>query len=184
MSGFRRGRGAARLEMGEAISFEDVLTVITVLLLLRLVFMVPLVNLDKAKTNAARADKYWSQQAGYVLARTDDSAKAAPYRNAFGLAGRTALINEGIAPRTVYLEASSRDSDLTVLRHDLGTGSFVAMNVAGKGHSLSFRHGQLIWSKDEEEWFPASDSVDYGMRAESKAMEKEFREWTKARRGY
>ena len=49
--------------MGEAISFEDVLTVITVLLLLRVVFMVPLVNLDKAKTIAARADRYWSQQA-------------------------------------------------------------------------------------------------------------------------
>ena len=52
MSRFRgAGRsGGARVEMGEAISFEDVLTVITVLLLLRLVFMVPLVNLDKAKT--------------------------------------------------------------------------------------------------------------------------------------
>ena len=54
LSRFRGGRGVARAEMGEAISFEDVLTVLTVLLLLRMVFMVPLVNLDKAKTISAR----------------------------------------------------------------------------------------------------------------------------------
>ena len=58
------------------------------------------------------------------------------------------------------------------------------MSVQGRGHALSFRRGTLIWSRDEEEWFPASDSVDYGTRPESKAMEAEFRAWTKARRGY
>ena len=191
MSRFRgSGRsGAAPLEMGEAISFETVLTVITVLLLLRLVFMVPLVNLDKAKTIAARADEYWSRQAMYVLTHPGDSATVKPYRNAFGLEGKTALVTEtgpgeAGAGNTVFIEAATPDSSLTVLRHDLKTGSFVAMNVAGQGHSVSFRRGQLIWSKDEAEWFPASDSVDYGARAESKAMEKGFREWTKGRRGY
>ena len=184
MSRFRGGRGAVRTEMGEAISFEDVLTVMTVLLLLRLVFMVPLVNLDKAKTIAARADKYWSLQALFVLNHPGDTVKVQPYRNAFGLEDKTAMISDGGAAKTLFLEASSPDSNLTVLRHDLGSGDFVAMNVAGKGHSISFRRGKLIWSKDEEEWFPASDSVDYGTRRESKEMEKEFREWTKSRRGY
>lgn len=174
--------------MGEAISFETVLTVITVLLLLRLVFMVPLVNLDKAKTIAARADKYWSLQALYVLTHPGDSATVKPYRNAFGLEGKTALVSEtgseGGAGKSVFIEAATPDSSLTVLRHDLNSGSFVAMNVAGQGHSVSFRRGKLIWSQDEAEWFPASDSVDYGGKAESKEMEKGFREWTKARRGY
>jgi hypothetical protein len=180
----RGGRGAARVELGEAISFEDVLTVMTVLLLLRLVFMVPLVNLDKAKTVSARADKYWSMQALYVLAHPGDSVKTLPYRNAFGLSGKTASLNDGVEARTLYLEASSPDSNLTVLKHDLNSGRFVAMHVAGKGHSISFRRGTLIWSQEEKEWFPASDSVDYGTRPESKAMEAEFREWTKSRRGY
>ena len=194
MSRFRgAGRsGGARVEMGEAISFEDVLTVITVLLLLRLVFMVPLVNLDKAKTIAARADKYWSLQARYVLAHPGDSATVKPYRNAFGLEGKAALVSEtgsqgagsGVAGKSVFIEAAAPDSTLTVLRHDLNSGSFVAMNVAGQGHSVSFRRGKLIWSQDEAEWFPASDSVDYGGKAESKEMEKGFREWTKRVRGY
>ncbi len=182
---FRRGRGgAARVEMGEAISFEDVLTVMTVLLLLRLVFMVPLVNLDKAKTISARADKYWSSQADYVLSHSGDSARAQPYRNAFGLEGKRAMVSETGSGKNVFLEAATADSNLTVLRHDLGDGSFIAMNVQGRGHAVSFRRGKLIWSKEESEWFPASDSVDYGTRPESKAMETQFREWTKGRRGY
>ncbi|HKP97128.1 MAG TPA: hypothetical protein VJ385_15370 [Fibrobacteria bacterium] len=182
---FRRGRaGSARVELGEAISFEDVLTVMTVLLLLRLVFMVPLVNLDKARTIAARSDKYWSLQALYVLAHPGDPARVRPYRNAFGLEGEAAMVTEGDADRSVFLEAATPDSNLTVLRHNLKDGSFIAMNVQGRGHSVTFRRGKLIWSRDESEWFPASDSVDYGTRPESKAMEREFREWTKGRRGY
>ncbi|MDB5104062.1 MAG: hypothetical protein JWP91_1751 [Fibrobacteres bacterium] len=185
MSAFRRGRGGgARVEMGEAISFEDVLTVMTVLLLLRLVFMVPLVNLDKAKTIAARADKYWSLQALYVLTHGGDSTRVQPYRTAFGLEGKASMVSESGNGKTVFLEAAASDSTLTVLRHDPETGSFISMNVAGQGHSVSFRRGKLIWSKDEAEWFPASDSVDYGTRQESREMERGFREWTKAKRGY
>jgi len=106
---FRRGRGgAARVELGEAISFEDVLTVMTVLLLLRLVFMVPLVNLDKAKTIAARADKYWSQQALYVLTHQGDSVRVQPYRTAFGLEGKTAMVTESGNDKNVFLEPPLR----------------------------------------------------------------------------
>lgn len=179
----RNGRRHARAEMGEAINFEDVLTVIAVLLLLRLIFMVPLVNLDKAKTVAARSDAYWNEQAGWVLAHPGDSAQALPYRTAFSLEGRKTVYTQA-TPRVIYLEAASADSNLIVVRHNTVSGKFVAMNVQGRGHSLSFRRGMLIWSSDEKEWFPASDSVDYGTREESKAMEKEFRAWTKEKRGY
>jgi hypothetical protein len=182
MSRGRRHHG--RAEMGEAISFEDVLTVMTVLLLLRLIFMVPLVNLDKAKTIAARGDAYWSRQAGWVLSHPGDSSRVKPYRTAFGLEGKAASLTETEPGKTVYLEAAAADSNLTVLRHDLGDGSFISMNVQGRGHSRSYRRGKLIWSREEEEWFPASDSVDYGNREDSKAMEEKFRDWTKAHRGY
>jgi hypothetical protein len=178
-----RLRRHARAEMGEAINFEDVLTVIAVLLLLRLIFMVPLVNLDKAKTIAARRDSYWSEQAHWILGHPGDSAQGVPYRTAFALEGKTVLYTQA-GQRAVYLEAADADSNVTILRHNPATGKFIAMNVQGRGHSRSFRRGMLIWSADEKEWFPASDSVDYGTREESKAMEKEFREWTKERRGY
>jgi hypothetical protein len=161
-----RVRRHHRAEMGESISFEDVLTVMTVLLLLRLIFMVPLVNLDKAKTIVARGDEYWNRQAEWVFSHKGDSLKIKPYKTAFGL--------EAVAP----------DSNLTVLRHNLADGSFIAMSVFGRGHSRSYRRGKLIWSQQESEWFPASDSVDYGSRQDSKAMEEKFRAWTRTQRGY
>lgn len=181
MNRLRRG---ARIELGEAISFEDVLTIITVLLLLRLVFMVPLVNLDKSKTVSARSDAYWSRQAAFVLGAPRDTLRIKPYADAFALHGKSALMTESGIGETVYIEAAGPDSSLIVLRHDLGGGEFTAMSVQARGHALSFRRGTLIWSEDEAEWFPASDSVDYGTRPESKAMEAEFRAWTRARRGY
>ncbi len=187
-----RRRRHAKVEMGESISFEDVLTVMTVLLLLRLIFMVPLVNLDKAKTIAAHGDAYWFKQAEWVLRHPADSSLAKPYRNAFSLEGKSLLLtnlkgefkNPPLSENAVYLEASSADSTLTVLQHDLANGKFISMTVQGHGHSQSFRRGNLIWSQEEAEWFPASDSVDYGSREDSKNMEKGFRAWTKAHRGY
>ncbi len=179
-----RVRRHARVEMGESISFEDVLTVMTVLLLLRLIFMVPLVNLDKAKTIVARGDQYWTLQAAWVLAHPGDSLRVLPYRTAFGLEGKRASLTESDVQKIVYLEAASADSNLTVLRHNLNDGSFIAMSVLGRGHSRSFRRGKLIWSQEESIWFPASDSVDYGSREDSKAMEEKFRAWTRTKRGY
>lgn len=171
-----------RMELGEAINFEDVLTVMTVLLVLRLVFMVPLVNLDKAKTVAAQADTFWEREALWVHTHPGEPAEVDPYRSAFDLQGQAALRSgEGTS---VWVESAAADSNLLVLRHDTASGRFAAMQVNGRGHSLSFRHGSLLWSQGESEWFSAGDSIDYGGRAESKALEKEFREWTKARRGY
>jgi hypothetical protein len=180
----RRTRRHHRAEMGESISFEDVLTVMTVLLLLRLIFMVPLVNLDKAKTIVARGDEYWNRQAEWVFSHKGDSLKIKPYKTAFGLEGKLAFLTEIEQDKTVYLEAVAPDSNLTVLRHNLADGSFIAMSVFGRGHSRSYRRGKLIWSQQESEWFPASDSVDYGSRQDSKAMEEKFRAWTRTQRGY
>jgi hypothetical protein len=179
-----RARRHARVEMGEAISFEDVLTVITVLLLLRLVFMVPLINLDKAKTISARKDAYWSLQAGWLLAHPGESAPVKAYRNAFDLDGKTTLLTGIRSGNAVYLEAAATDSNMLVIRHNLSDSSFIAMHVHGINHSMSFRLGKLLWSQSEAEWFPAADIIDYGMRPESKAMEKEFRTWTRKHRGY
>jgi hypothetical protein len=182
MSRMRRGARMGRLEMGEAINFEDVLTVMTVLLVLRLVFMVPLVNLDKAKTVAAQSDSFWERQALYVHTHPGTAGEVDPYRNAFELQGQPAL--RSVDGTGYWVEAAAVDSTLLVLRHDTASGRFSAMQANGRGHSLSFRHGSLLWSKGESEWFSAGDSIDYGGSPGSKALEKEFREWTKARRGY
>jgi hypothetical protein len=178
----RRHRNAHRIEMGEAISFEDVLTVITVLLLLRVLFMVPLVNVDKAKTVRAQADAYWPAHSQWIAQQPGDSLGLAPYATAFDLGESHAVISH----RGVYqfIEALTPDSSVFILRHNPAESAYVSLRVQGHGHSKSFRRGRLLWSSAEQEWFTASDSVDYGEHPLSKALEKQQREFTRKERGY
>ncbi len=176
----RRHRPPRRKRHG--ISFEEVLTVITVLLLLRVVFMVPMVNLDKAKTESAMRDDYWSRQAAYVLSRPSDPGALKPYRGAFGLRDMKGFLTR--AGDTIFIEAAFPDSSLLVIRHLPDQRAFVAMRVEGGGLTHSFRHGRLLWSQAEEEWFITADTVDYGAKPSSRRMEQAFRERTQRERGY
>ena len=178
----RRRIGASSAALGEAFSFEDVLTVITVLLLLRIVFMVPLVNLDKAKTIAFKSDRYWSYETLHVFAHPSAEAVTAPYRAAFGL--QEAVISLTSVDGEIYIEAAEADSNLLVIRHNPEASGFIALRVQGQGHTRNFRRGRLLWSRTEKEWFVGSDTLDYGSHPGSKAWEDSFRQWTKKTRGF
>jgi hypothetical protein len=174
-----------RLELGEAMSFEDVLTVITVLLLLRVLFMVPLVNIDKAKTVRAEADDYWRREVAWVLSQPEDSLMllaVQPYRTAFELMGSKVVMNPRGDLR--FIEAVAPDSSLLVVRQNPADSTFVSMRVQGPGHAKSFRRGRLLWSQGEQEWFTASDTVDYGAHVLSQGLEAQQRQYTQSVRGY
>lgn len=164
------------------ISFEEVLTVITVLLLLRVVFMVPMVNLDKAKTESAQRDVYWARQAAHVLSGPADAAAIKPYRAAFGLRDMTGSAMR--AGKFVYIEAAAPDSTVVVIRHAPDQGTFVSLRVESGGQSRSFRRGRLLWGQAEGEWFVTADTIDYGTDSASLSMEKSFRDMTRKDRGY
>jgi hypothetical protein len=177
-----RRRRFGGTSLSEGLSFEEVLTVITVLLLLRIVFMVPLVNLDKAKTVHAKTDLYWSRQAVHVLSHESPPEAIKPYRAAFGLQDAKASMSR--TPDGLYIEAADSDSSLWIIQHSPRGQSFVAMRVQGQGHARSFRRGRLVWSQAEGEWFVGADTVDYGSDPSSRAMEAAFRKWTLKERGY
>ena len=179
----RRHRASAHSMLGDGTSFEEVLTVITVLLLLRVVFMVPMVNLDKAKTVAAtKGDRYWSTAVVRILGTPSSEGTARPYRAAFGIAEDKVLITQD--GHHVFVEAVDADSSLLVIRHVPDTKEFVALRVQGSGSARSFRRGKLLWSQAEQEWFVGTDTVDYGSHPSSIAIEKEYRAFTKRERGY
>lgn len=169
--------------LGDGTSFEEVLTVITVLLLLRVVFMVPMVNLDKAKTVAAiKGDSYWSMAIVRVFEASPSETAARPYRAAFSIRNDKVVVSQDA--RRVIVEAISPDSSLLVIRHNPDTREFVAMRVQAGGSARSFRRGRLLWSQTEQEWFVGADTVDYGSHPSSVLMEKDYRTWTKRERGY
>src|SRR5690606_27342421 len=157
-------------------SFEEVLTVITVLLLLRVVFMVPMVNLDKAKTETAQQDSYWSRALTHVLGLPPENQEARPYRAAFGIRGEPVVVSRD--GDEIYGDAVAPDSSLLVVRHDPASRAFGALRVQAQGSARSFRRGRLLWSQAEREWFVGADTVDYGSHPSSVEMERTYRAWS------
>lgn len=178
----RPRRTSSQSLLGDGTSFEEVLTVITVLLLLRVVFMVPMVNLDKAKTETALRDSYWSRAISHVLTASPGDGEVRPYRAAFGIRGEPVVVSRD--GDDVYVEAVGADSSLLVIRHTPDDRTFVALRVQGKGSARSFRRGRLLWSQTEHEWFVGADTVDYGSHPSSVDMEQSYRDWSKRKRGY
>lgn len=176
-------RSRPHRDLGEAISLDAVLSVMTVLLVLRVVFLVPLVNIDRMHLVKAQKDEYWQKLSEYLSVKAD-STDNGYYGSAFGLDGNRVLVTESGIGDTRYIEALNSDGTLTVVEHRIGSGRFDALIVKGHGSVPTFRYGSLKWSGSEQVWFTSNDSVDYGNRAESLSMKKRFREWTKTSRGF
>jgi hypothetical protein len=176
----RRTRGGA-VELGEAISIESALTVMVVLIILRFLFLIPLVNIDRAKLDEARRDVYWKKLSECLAAMPADTA-ARPYLHTFGLENDLARVSEIGSKR--YIEALSPDGEITVIMHDLRKKSYISFNVKGHCSVVTYRFGDLHWSRAEREWFTANNAIDYGEKKATVAMQKAYREWTLQKRGF
>lgn len=174
-------RRRRKVDLGDAISFDSILTVLTVLLVLRMVFFVPMVNLDKAKTVAAKRAGIWDTTAWRVESRSvaEPGAKkpGEGYLTAMAL-GRAVVRQTLDEPSgTVWLEAVFHDSSTVVVRHDRRSGRYVRLHAQARSELPSCQYGQLRWSELERQWFSVADSVDYGDRGVSAAAIAQYREW-------
>jgi hypothetical protein len=169
-------RHRRKLDLGEAISFDSVLTVLTVLLVLRMVFFVPMVNLDKAKTVAAKKAGIWDTTAVRVVAE-GKSTENSGYQNAFGLAKAQVRVTGGLGGTGIWIEAVLPDSSVAVVYHDVPKGRYVRLHAQSRTELPSCQYGLLRWSPPEKQWFTVSDSVDYGDRGVSNATLSSYRGW-------
>jgi len=169
-------RHRRKVDLGEAISFDSVLTVLTVLLVLRMVFFVPMVNLDKAKTVAAKKAGVWDTTATRVLAGATIAAGSG-YQNALGLAKAQVRTTRSTVGGALWIEALFPDSSVAVVFHDLGTGTYVRLHAQSRTELPSCQYGMLRWSPPEKQWLSVSDSVDYGDRGVSTAALERYRRW-------
>ena len=174
-------RRRRKVDLGDAISFDSVLTVLTVLLVLRMVFFVPMVNLDKAKTVSAKRAGIWDTTAARVAARPRSEMVANEpgegYLAAMALGKATIRQTNDRASGAVWLEAVFPDSSTAVVRHDRRNGRYVRLHAQARSELPSCQFGQLRWSELERQWFSVSDSIDYGDRGVSTAAIQEYRKW-------
>ena len=169
----RRRRGP---DLGEAVSFESVLTVFTVLLVLRMVFLVPMVNLDKAKTESARRDRTWDLTVRRV-GNAPASDAAGPYAVAMGLVQARTLVSPPSRGSATWIESVLPDSSLVVVRHDKAAGTYVRLHAQSRSEHPSCQYGKLEWSAPDGQWFTVADSVDYGDRGVGEGALREYRRW-------
>lgn len=170
-------------ELGDAISLENVLSLMVVLFVLRLLFFIPLVNIDRMNLVKAQKDEYWPKLSDYIATKGDSGAVAS-YNSSFNLDGHRVLVTESGNGDIRYVEALNSDGTVTVIEHRVGAGRFDAMIVKGHSSVVGFSYGTLKWSAAEQVWFTTNDSADYGTRPESMAMKQRFREWTQKTRGF
>lgn len=169
-------RHRRKVDLGEAISFDSVLTVLTVLLVLRMVFFVPMVNLDKAKTVSAKKAGIWDTVATRAVVG-DPSSLGAGYQNALGLVTARLRLTKAPDGSEVWIEAALPDSSVAVVHHDLVGGRYVRLHAQSRTELPSCQYGLLRWSPLEKQWFTVSDSVDYGDRGISNKALGDYRKW-------
>lgn len=173
-------RKPLKADMGEALSFDSILTVLTVLFVLRMIFLIPMVNVDKAKLDQARHDSLWIRAACRLERSGASDPSIAPYASVFSLQGGRSVLERG-ADGLVLLSSSASDSTLTFVEHDPASGRFSSLRVQRSSEHPVFRRGTLLWSPSENAWFATSDTTDYGEDSSSASFLARIRQREAAR---
>lgn len=168
------------VDVGNAISIEDALAIMVVIFVLFFLFIVPLVNIDRAKLEQAQQDDYWVRLSSWLENQQTDSAKARPFLQAFGLKGQKVVVTD--AGDKTYIEALDENGDITVIAKK-GT-DYISLIVQGHSSVVTYRYGNIYWSEAEKEWFTLNNLIDYGNNDSNVAMQKEYRAWTNENSGF
>lgn len=165
---------------------EDAISMLTIVFVLFVIFLVPLVSIDKARLEQKLHDKFWVKMVTFL---NDNNSSETVKDNIIGEYGsefdiqmpfslkftKTLRSNDTI----VYIEYLAQDSSVNVIRHNRGTENFNAMRISPGGTSTTYRHGQLAFSNESQDWFLVSDMErDYdGTSDKSKNFKKSYRSW-------
>jgi hypothetical protein len=142
-----------------------------------MVFLVPMVNLDKAKTESARRDRTWDLTVQRVARSAGTSESAAPYAVAMGLSQARTLVSVPSSGSVTWIESILPDSSVVVVRHDKLADAYVRLHAQARSEHPSCQYGRLEWSAPEKQWFTVADSVDYGDRGVGEGTLREYRRW-------
>lgn len=162
--------------MGSAIAYEDVMSLVTVVFVLFFIILIPLVNLDRNRTEKARIDPFWQSRAGWLLQRAGAAPRAEKYVSAFDLSGHK-LAFRVLKSGERLVEAVQSDSTIKIIVHDPKTESYRSMHVNARSGIIVYQKGWLRWSRVDREWFKELVSIDYGDAEYSKILQLNYRDW-------
>jgi len=167
-------------DLGPALAVEDALTVMVVILVLRMVLLVPMMSLDKARLERAEKETVWEKAYAFVAGNKKADASARQYEDAFDLNGNSVILTE-LGGGVRLLEAADANNNLMVVRHDVDRQTFSSMYIQKFSNVPSYGHGRMKWSPQEKKWFRLDNQIDYNQTPESVSLNKQYQEWIKKR---
>jgi hypothetical protein len=175
------------MDLGPAISLEDALTIIIVILVLRVVLFVPLITIDKAKLYHAEKESSWESTYAWIRKHSQASVdQTSPvlnqYQDAFTMGNRSVVISESQQDKSRYIEAADANNNLLVIRHDVANQVYYSMYIQNFSTVPSFQHGKIKWSPQEKKWFTLNNQVEYNQTPESQTVLENYRKWVQSRK--
>lgn len=151
-------RHRRKIEMEEALSLGDALSIRIIVFLLLVIFLVPLISIGKARLVKAKKDDLWPKVAAWIQAHP--SAHIKPYQTALELPDQAQVVITERGPETWLESYQSADSILLIARHNRSTGVVRVLRIERFGTVPILNESKLAWSPMEGEWF-ASGTPEY-----------------------
>jgi hypothetical protein len=167
-------------DMGPALAVEDALTVMVVILVLRMVLLVPMMSLDKARLERPEKEGFWERTYAYILGNKGDVKEARQYADAFEIDGNAVILSE-FGGGVRFVEAADANSNLLVVRHDVAKQTYHSMYIQKFSAVPSFSHGKMKWSPQEKKWFRLNNEIDYTQTPEAAQLQAQYVELNKKR---
>ena len=169
-------------DLGPALAVEDALTVMVVILVLRMVLLVPMMSLDKARLERPEKEGFWERAYSYILGHKEAGAVkgAQPYADAFEIDGNAVILSD-VGGSVRFVESADANNNLLVVRHDVGRQTYHSMYIQNFSAVPSFSHGKMKWSPQEKKWFRLNNEIDYTQTPESAQLQAQYAELNKQR---
>ena len=167
-------------DLGPALAVEDALTIMVVILVLRMVLLVPMMSLDKARLERAEKESVSEKAYTYVLGHKCLDKSAQQYEDAFDLSGNAIIVTD-MGGGVRLLEAADANKNLLVVRHDVDKQTYSSMFIQKFSNVPSYGHGRMKWSPQEKKWFRLDNQIDYNQTAESVNLHQQWLDWLKKR---
>lgn len=167
-------------DLGPALAVEDALTVMVVILVLRMVLLVPMMSLDKARLERAEKETIWEKAYAFVVGNKKEDKNARQYEDAFDLTGNSVILSE-MGGGARFLEAADANDNLMVVWHDVDKQTYYSMYIQKFSNVPSYSHGRMKWSPQEKKWFRLDNQVDYNQTPESVQLHQRYLDWINKR---
>jgi hypothetical protein len=167
-------------DLGPALAVEDALTVMVVILVVRMVLLVPMMSLDKARLERPEKESFWQKAYAFVLGNKESEEGIRSYEDAFEIEGSAAILTD-MEGGVRFLEAADAEENLLVVRHDVKRQAYTSMYVQKFSAVPTFSHGRMKWSPQEKKWFRLDNAIDYTATPEHEQLQAQYQALGKRR---